>query len=70
MRAVILALLVIPALVLCAGCANGVKMTDEEAAACRASGCTAWTEAELETLIRHFYGRGFKAGAQSEGRAL
>jgi uncharacterized protein YceK len=52
------------------GCATGVKMSDAEAEACRAQGCTAWTDAELEQLASKFFREGYLRGAQSSGRAL
>lgn len=55
---------------LLAGCATGVKMSDAEAEACRAQGCTVWTEAELEQLAHKFFREGYMRGAQSSGRAL
>lgn len=65
--AVAIALLV--ALGLLAGCAApaGVKMSDEEAAACRAQGCTVWTEAELQGLALEAMRQGYIRGAQQRG---
>ena len=34
----------------CAGCANGVSMTEEERLACRNEGCVPFTEVELRTF--------------------
>lgn len=56
--------------VLLAGCATGVKMTDAEAEACRAVGCTVWTDQELRGLAMEFMRRGYLQGAQSRGKEL
>ena len=56
-----------------AGCASlpaGVTMTQQEAAACAAQGCTVWTDAELQGLAMQVFREGFTRGAQSSGRAL
>lgn len=59
------------AIILClllAGCAQipaGVTMDDDEAKACKAEGCTVWTEAELMELIRKAYRKGYEAGVKS-----
>ena len=58
------ALVVLLALAL-TGCAIGVAMTDAEALACKASGCTVWTDAELQLLIRKIHKDGYLAGVQS-----
>lgn len=50
---------------LLAGCAttrDGIKMSEEEAAACKAQGCTAWTEAELMELAQKIFRLGVQAG--------
>lgn len=47
----------IVSIILC-GCATGITMTDAEAAACRASGCTVWTEQELYRLAEIFFRKG------------
>ena len=49
------------------GCASspGVAMTDDERAACEASGCTVWTQRELEGLARRFFQQGYNAGVKS-----
>lgn len=57
-------------LALLAGCATGIKMTDQEAAACRAEGCTVWTDAELQGLVLNALRQGYQQGARSAGRAL
>lgn len=49
-------------LLLIAGCANGVQMTEEEVKACRDSGCSAWTEAELEGLVKRAIAAGYRKG--------
>lgn len=54
-RIALVVLLALPALVLLLGCASGVRMTDEEAIACRDAGCTAWTDAELLRLATAGY---------------
>ena len=53
--------------VLLSGCASlsGVQMTDAERAACAASGCSVWTEAELRKLIGIAMQRGYAAGRKS-----
>lgn len=53
------------ALFLLTGCATGVEMSKEEAEACKAEGCTAWTVRELNLLARKFYSDGYKAGVKS-----
>lgn len=58
------------ACVLLTACATGVTMTDEDAAACRAEGCTVWTERELTDLLQRAFGAGFRSGSQSRGQAL
>jgi uncharacterized protein YceK len=58
---------------LLSGCASlpaGVKMTSDEAAACKEQSCTVWTDAELRQLAEKFFTDGYKRGAQSSGRAL
>jgi uncharacterized protein YcfL len=49
------------------GCASipGVQLTDAERVACEAHGCTVWTRAELEQLIRAAIQRGYFAGRKS-----
>jgi uncharacterized protein YceK len=37
---------------------NGIVMTPQEAAACKAQGCTVWTADELQELVNIFYMRG------------
>jgi uncharacterized protein YceK len=57
-------------LTLLAGCASGIKMTDEEAAACKVQGCTVWTDAELQGLALEAMRQGYISGAQSAGKSL
>lgn len=45
-----------------AGCASGVQMDDDEAKACRTSGCSVWTEAELRTLMQKWFKAGYMHG--------
>lgn len=55
-------------LLLLAGCVqvpDGVKMSDEEAIACRSDGCTVWTEEELKQVIREVFSKGYEAGKRS-----
>lgn len=49
------------------GCASvpGIQMTDEDRAACEREGCTVWTRAELEALVREAMRRGYVAGRGS-----
>lgn len=65
MRAILILLLSV-----LAGCASGVKMTDEDSARCKAEGCTAWTESELGQLAQKFFRDGYLRGAQSSGSRL
>lgn len=44
------------------GCATGVQMTDEEAAACKAEGCAAFTEQELRDLVNRALVAGYRRG--------
>jgi len=62
MRAFIVLLLVLPAFVLLAGCANGVAMTDDETIACRNEGCTPWTQGELKGLADRALREGYRRG--------
>lgn len=74
MRIWLLALLAIPALVLCSGCASGITMSDEERATCSEQGCTVWTDAELKQLVdravREGYVRGWRDSTRQGGRGL
>lgn len=49
------------------GCATlkGVEISDDERAACEADGCTVWTKAELEMLVREAMKQGYLAGRKS-----
>jgi len=49
----------------CASMPAGVEMSEEEAAACKAQGCTVWTPLELENVAREFFKRGYAAGVKS-----
>jgi len=62
-----LALIFVPGVVLsgCASLPGGVAMTDDERKACEASGCTVWTQGELEGLARRFFQQGYNAGVKS-----
>jgi uncharacterized protein YcfL len=55
------------AIVLLSGCASipGLEMTDAERVACEQHGCTVWTRAELEQLVRVAMQRGYLAGRKS-----
>jgi starvation-inducible outer membrane lipoprotein len=58
MKAALLALLL-------AGCSSmpeGVKMTPEEAIACKRDTCSVWTPDELTTLVKAAIDRAYKAG--------
>lgn len=59
-------------LALLTGCATntGIKMTDEEKAACQAVGCTVWTEGELHMFAQKFFRDGWNAGAKAAGKAI
>jgi hypothetical protein len=45
-----------------AGCASGVQMNDEEAAACRNEGCAVFTERELDALVKRAAEIGYRKG--------
>lgn len=49
--------------VIATGCAtiSGVQIIDEERALCADQGCTVWTQAELEALVREAMRRGIEA---------
>lgn len=49
--------------VIATGCAtiSGVQISDEERALCADQGCTVWTQAELEALVREAMRRGVEA---------
>ena len=47
---------------LLAGCANGVRMTDDEAKECRTVGCAAFTEIELLGVMGRAYKDGYLRG--------
>ena len=52
---------------LLAGCSTikGVTLSDDERRACEASGCTVWTEQDLEGLARLFFQQGYMARGKS-----
>lgn len=62
MRAAIVFVLVLPAFVMLAGCASGVRMTDEERVTCRDAGCSVWTDAELLRLVNKAGADGYRKG--------
>lgn len=74
MRAALIALLLLPAFVLLAGCANGAHMTDEDRINCRNEGCAAFTEAEIRALVnragRAGYMQGWTDAHRQAGRGL
>ena len=50
------------------GCTRGnpgVAITDEERETCAAAGCTVWTKPELDSLVRHYFQKGYEAGKKS-----
>jgi hypothetical protein len=49
----------------CAAAPDGVQISDDEAQACKAEGCTVWTNAELLELARTIYKKGYEAGRKS-----
>jgi len=55
------------AIVILSGCASipGVQITEAERAACAASGCAVFTEAELRVFAAEFFKRGYLAGRKS-----
>jgi len=76
MRAAIIVLLVIPALVMLMSCASGLRMSDADAVICRddPTGCTAWTAGELAQLrdaaLRAGYRQGWVDAMVQGGRDL
>lgn len=60
MKAALLALLML------AGCANGIEMSPEQAEACKEEGCTTHTERDLQMWSQQIYREGFKAGRRYE----
>ena len=54
---------------LLSGCATipGLQISDEERAACAASGCSVWTQAELEALVRAAMLKGIEAARRQRG---
>jgi hypothetical protein len=61
------ALYLVLLLAVLSGCSavKGVTITEDERKACEASGCTVWTKAELDALVRHFFKKGYEAGVKS-----
>ena len=60
--------LLLTSVLMLSGCASlppGVEMTDAERAACAESGCSVWTRAELEQLVRAAMLKGYQAGKGS-----
>lgn len=49
------------------GCSaiKGVAITESERKACESTGCSVWTEQELDALARHFFKKGYEAGVKS-----
>ena len=49
------------------GCASikGVAIDEDERKACEVEGCTVWTELELQTFAKKFWGMGYQAGKKS-----
>ncbi|OUL98534.1 hypothetical protein [Variovorax sp. JS1663] len=53
-----------------AGCAtprDGIRVSEEEAIACKAQGCSVWTQDELMELAREIFRRGVEAGRGNMG---
>ena len=60
--------LILSAAVLLCGCAavpEGATMSEEEREACKAEGCTVWTQQELQQVFMQGVKRGYAAGAKS-----
>lgn len=55
---------------LLAGCATGVTMTDAEQAACKEQGCSAWTMHELRSLAARAFQAGHAAGYAAGVKSL
>lgn len=47
---------------LLAGCASGIRVSDEEAVACRNEGCAVFTERELMGLVGKAMAEGYRRG--------
>ena len=48
------------------GCAStGITMSADEEAACKAEGCTVWTEGELRMLIQQVYKDAYMRGGKA-----
>lgn len=61
MKAAFLALL----LTGCASLPPGITMSDDESKACKASGCSVWTDEELKALGQVIFRKGYEAGRKS-----
>ena len=52
--------------ILFSGCAStGITMSTDEEAACKAEGCTVWTEGELRLLIQQVYKDAYMRGGKA-----
>lgn len=60
MKAALLALLML------AGCANGIEMSLEQAETCKQEGCATHTERDLQIWSQKIFREGFKAGRRYE----
>lgn len=51
------------------GCATipGLQISDEEREACKEHGCSVWTQAELEALVRAAMIKGIEAARRQRG---
>ena len=60
---------VILSALLLSGCATipGLQISEEERAACAKSGCSVWTQAELEDLVRAAMIKGIEAAQRQRG---
>ena len=47
---------------LLAGCASGIRVSDEEAVACRNEGCAVFTERDLLVLVGKAMAEGYRRG--------
>lgn len=54
----------------CTSMPAGITATDEERTACQASGCTVWTEHELQELALRFFKSGYFKGQQYRGTGI
>ena len=58
------------ALLVLAGCATGVTMSDAEVISCRNEGCAAFTENELLTIMGRAYKDGYLSGWKDAGKQM